>query len=90
MSENPFYRREEVQHAALELLGYYSLPGGYTPGGFVRQLIILWEKADVHNRVRLSIAFPEMAEAIDALGCGRETLHHLAYPEDDPEEPIAT
>lgn len=55
---------EELQDAALHVLGYYKMPGGHTPGGFTTSLIQTYERADPSNRVRLAFAFPAIVTAL--------------------------
>ena len=47
-----------------QLLGYYGYEGGYPAGGFLSSLLGTWEKADMLNRARLSVAFPELGELL--------------------------
>lgn len=61
----------EIRAAARDLLGHYHRPGGTTPGGFRAGLFDIWMKADPGNAARLSIAFPEVAVAVNALRFGR-------------------
>lgn len=63
---------EALQAACRHVLGHHHLEGGYPPGGFTAQLIDLWAKADMVNRYKLGMAFPEMAYAIDLLQNGQE------------------
>ena len=55
---------EEVRQAALNVMGYYQIPGGYTPGGFTTSLISTYELADASNRIRLAFAFPAIVGAL--------------------------
>lgn len=43
----------------LQILGYYGYEG-YPPGGFLESLLTTWDKADMENKMRLSIAFSEL------------------------------
>ena len=57
----------EQLHVARDVLGYYSLPGGYMPGAFTGAMIRLLEVADTLKRVRILGAFPEFIPAIHIL-----------------------
>lgn len=48
---------------ARDVLGYYGLEGGYTPGGFTSKFIQLLEVADPGNERRLLDAFPHFYPA---------------------------
>lgn len=50
-------------HVARDVLGYYSLPGGYTPGSFTSQMIGLLEVADYINQSRILSEFTEFQPA---------------------------
>ncbi|MCC3299365.1 hypothetical protein [Arthrobacter caoxuetaonis] len=69
----------EIKAAARDLLGHYNRPGGTQPGGFRAGLFDIWMKADHLNPARLTIAFPEVAVAVNALRFGSdEELQDLA------------
>lgn len=60
---------------ARDVLGYYGLEGGYTPGGFTSKLIALLEVADVNNRYLLLDTFPQFHAAIKIMNTqGGEAL----------------
>lgn len=63
--EIPKEELNEFAQSCRHLLGYYGLPGGWPPGGFTSALIGVWEKADLSNRARLSLAFPVLGKAVD-------------------------
>jgi hypothetical protein len=66
--------------AAAHVLWCYDETGGYEPGSFVRQLIVLIGRADPANRAKLARGFPEYVaacEEIEAPG-GTETLQAIA------------
>lgn len=47
-----------------QILGYYGYEGGYRPGGFLESLLTTWGKADMENRIRLAVGFPELGETL--------------------------
>lgn len=47
----------------MQLLGYYGYDG-YSPGGFLSQLLTTWSKADFQNKARLAQGFPELEQLI--------------------------
>lgn len=51
-------------HMARDVLGYYNLPGGYSPGSFTSSLLKTLEVADVTNRERILREFTEFRPAI--------------------------
>jgi hypothetical protein len=57
---------EELK-AARDMLGYYGLPGGWTPGSFTSALIKLLEVADTQNTARTLSAFPEFRTAYSVM-----------------------
>lgn len=68
-----------VESAALDVLGYYNLPGGWATGGFRSSLIATWTKADPANRARLSYGFPELGYVISLFQSGNtEAVQFLA------------
>ena len=51
---------QDRQELGRQILGYYSYEGGYRPGGFLESLLTTWGKADMMNRSRLAVGFPEL------------------------------
>lgn len=47
-----------------QILGYYGY-GGYPPGGFLESLLTTWGKADMMNKSRLAVGFPELDEMLE-------------------------
>ncbi len=51
---------------ARNVLGFYSLPGGWALGGFDEALLTAFNRADSQNFERLAQSFPEYALALRA------------------------
>ena len=62
--------RAEMQLAARHVLGYHHLEDGWTPGSFTEGLIALWTRADVDNRAKLALVYPEMSAVIGYFTAG--------------------
>lgn len=58
--------REELR-VAHDVLGYYSLPGGYQPGGFTSAMIHLLAVSDAVNQARLLSEFTEFLPAFNIM-----------------------
>lgn len=54
-------------HVARDVLGYYNLPGGYSPGSFTTAVVRLLEVSDSFNTARTLSAFPEFIPAYTTL-----------------------
>lgn len=57
----------EELHTARDVLGYYGLPGGYSPGSFTSALLKTLEVSDWNNRCILLAAFPHFIPAVGIL-----------------------
>jgi hypothetical protein len=65
-------------HIARDMLGYYGLPGGYTPGSFTSAMIRLLEVADSFNTARILNEFGEFRTPYSIMTTyGGETLSEI-------------
>lgn len=65
-------------HVARDMLGFYGLPGGYSPGSFTSNLIRTLEVADSINTTRILNEFSEYRTAYSILTTyGGETLSKI-------------
>lgn len=64
--------------ATRAVLYFYGHPKGWEAGGFTMSLIELWCKADLTNKARIRLAFPEVAGALETVNSELGGLEKLA------------
>lgn len=69
---------EEQLEITRYVLYWYGHPKGWSPGGFIETLMSAYTKADLTNKARFRLGFPELSEAMDLVNNQLGGLDKLA------------